>query len=71
MTEDERRDHTANQNILASVNAAINRAGIHYAVTFAEAIDRIAAERDRAVAECQRLKQTIVDLRRHIKDAFR
>lgn len=34
--------------VISSVNEAIQRAGIHCAVTFAEAIDMIAAERDDA-----------------------
>lgn len=37
----------------SSVNEAIGRAGIHCAVTFAEAIDQIAAERDRFRMEAQ------------------
>lgn len=63
MTEDERSEFNANRNILASVNDAINRAGIHCAITFAEAIDRIALERDNA-------REELKALRRSIKDAF-
>lgn len=35
------------KSIFESVNDALNRAGIHCAVTFAEAIDMLAAERDK------------------------
>jgi len=45
------RDHLRAENekfraIESAVNAALNRAGIYCAITFAEAIDQVAAERD-------------------------
>lgn len=43
-------------SILADVNAAINRSGIFCAITFPEAIDQVAAERDAARATVERLR---------------
>lgn len=37
------KDHHVNNDILRSVNDAIIRAGIHYAVTYSEAIDMLAS----------------------------
>lgn len=51
-----RANDSANESILRSVNEAINRAGIYCAITFVEAIDQIAKERDEARAEVERLK---------------
>lgn len=48
--------------ICSKVNEAINRAGIHCAVYYWEAIDQIAADRDAAIAEVQRLRLTCRDL---------
>lgn len=45
-----------NGEIISKVNDAINRAGIHCALYFWEAIDQIASERDQLRAECDRLR---------------
>lgn len=47
------------RNLHSAVNEAINRAGIHYAVTFPEAIDIIAKERNEAVANLEDIKNAL------------
>jgi hypothetical protein len=62
-------DHMrANGAILTSVNEALNRAGIYCMITFAEAIDQIAAERDAARTECDRLRAEVEILKKYRHD---
>lgn len=48
-------EHRQNGIIISNVNEAIGRAGIHCAITFWDAIDRISAERRAALAHAERL----------------
>lgn len=54
--EDYRRE---NSGLITKINDAVNRAGIHCAVYYWEAIDMIAADRDRLRAVCSSFVDTV------------
>jgi hypothetical protein len=63
-----RAERDENGSIISKVNDAIGRAGIHCAITFWEAIDQIAAERDRLQSRAANLtsedREALIDAQR-------
>jgi hypothetical protein len=66
--DEARESATVDGRIISEVNAAVGRAGIHCAITFVEAIDQIARERDAATSEGERLMARQQELLRTIRN---